>query len=361
MLTHGWRRFVWQHILQNTTQTFTFLPEWRGHIINGNINNTRTGKPAANIITYLSVPDNRIQLYGSASDSSGNIKFYTKDLRGANEIVVQTDDRYDTTYKFEITSPFADKYSSRGLPVFNPDNYLKNALIDNNVAVQVQNSFNAEKLKQFYLPEIDSNAFYGPPDNKYNLDDYTRFSTMEEVLREYVYEILVRRQKDNFHLIMADGSNKIFMDDPLTLFNGVPVFDPNKIMGYDPLKVKRIEIVKRKYFYGPLVLNGIANFITYHPDPSMLSGSHSLVLDYEGIQDQREFFSPIYETPDQLSSRLPDFRSVLYWSPNVITKENGKTEVSFYTSDRKGRYAVVIQGMTADGRFGEKTVAFEVK
>src|SRR5436190_9177837 len=100
MLTHGWRRFVWQHILQNTTQTFTFLPEWRGHIINGNINNTRTGKPAANIITYLSVPDNRIQLYGSASDSSGNIKFYTKDLRGANEIVVQTDDRYDTTYKF---------------------------------------------------------------------------------------------------------------------------------------------------------------------------------------------------------------------------------------------------------------------
>ena len=93
----------------------------------------------------------------------------------------------------------------------------------------------------------------------------------------------------------------------------------------------------------------------------MLSGSHSLVLDYEGIQDQREFFSPIYETPDQLSSRLPDFRSVLYWSPNVITKENGKTEVSFYTSDRKGRYAVVIQGMTADGRFGEKTVAFEVK
>ena len=361
MLTHGWRRFTWENILQPQNTVIDFLPEWKGHIITGKVINTKTGVPAAGINTFLSVPGTRIQLYGSASDNAGNIRFYTKDFYGPNEIVLQTDSRYDTTYKLEVRSPFSDKYSSKPLPVFElPDN-MKNFLTDHSVSVQVLNSFISEKLKHFYAPGIDSNAFFGPPDNQYNLDDYTRFSTMEEVLREYIYEVLVRRQKDNFRLIMADGANKIFMDDPLTLFNGVPVFDPNKIMRYDPLKVKKVEVVKRKYFYGPLVLNGIANFITYHPDPSMLSEPHSLIQDYEGLQYQREFFSPVYETQEQFSSRLPDFRNVLYWSPQIKTNAQGKAEIQFYTSDLKGKYIAILQGMNADGKFGEKSFSFEVK
>jgi hypothetical protein len=361
MLTHGWRRFTWQNVLHPAKATFDFIPEWKGHIITGKVTDIKTGLPAANITTYLSVPGNRIQLYASESDTAGNIRFYTKDFYGPNEIVLQTDSRTDTTYKLEITNPFSDKFSSTLLPSFDlPDN-MKDPLLNHSIGVQVQNSFTGEKLKQFYTPGVDSNAFFGPPDNQYNLDDYTRFSTMEEVLREYVYEVLVRRQKENFRLIMADGVNKIFMQDPFTLFNGVPVFDPNKIMRYDPLKVKKIEVVKRKYFYGPLILNGIANFITYHPDPPMLSDAHSIIMDYEGLQYQREFYSPVYETQEQISNRLPDFRNLLYWSPEVKTDANGKAEINFYTSDRKGKYIVVFQGINADGKVGAQFFSFEVK
>jgi hypothetical protein len=361
MLTHGWRRFTWQNVLQSKKTTFDFVPEWKGHIITGKVTDIKTGLPAANVTTYLSVPGNRIQLYASESDTAGNIHFYTKDFYGPNEIVLQTDSRTDTTYKLEITSPFSDKFSSKLLPPFDlPDN-MKDPLLNYSIGVQVQNSFSGERLKQFYTHGVDNSAFFGPPDNQYNLDDYTRFSTMEEVLREYVYEMLVRRQKENFRLIMADGVNKIFMDDPFTLFNGVPVFDPNKIMRYDPLKVKKVEVVKRKYFYGPLILNGIANFITYHPDPAMLSDAHSMIIDYEGLQYQREFYSPIYETQEQFTSRLPDFRNVLYWSPEVKTDASGKAEINFYTSDRKGKYIAVFQGINADGKVGEQFFLFEVK
>ena len=361
MLTHGWRRFTWQNVLHPTKAIFDFIPEWKGHIITGKVTDIKTGLPAANVTTYLSVPGNRIQLYTSESDTAGNIRFYTKDFYGPNEIVLQTDSRTDTTYKLEITSPFSDKFSSKLLPLFDlPDN-IKDLLLNLSISVQVQNSYTGEKLKQFYASGVDSSAFFGLPDSQYNLDDYTRFSTMEEVLREYVYEVLVRRQKENFRLIMADASNKIFMDNPFTLFNGVPVFDPNKIMRYDPLKVKKVEVVKRKYFYGPLILNGIANFITYHPDPIMLSDAHSMIMDYEGLQYQREFYSPVYETQEQFTSRLPDFRNVLYWSPEVKTDAGGKGEINFYTSDRKGKYIVVIQGINADGKVGEQSFSFEVK
>jgi uncharacterized protein YfaS (alpha-2-macroglobulin family) len=62
-----------------------------------------------------------------------------------------------------------------------------------------------------------------------------------------------------------------------------------------------------------------------------------------------------------MQSRLPDFRNVLYWSPEVITNENGKQTVEFYTSDLPGKYVVVVQGITANGIAESATTAIEVK
>ncbi len=357
MLTHGWRRFKWQQVLRHERQNYSFVPEYRGHIIYGKVTNIKTGLPVANKLVYLSVPGSRVQLYSSKSDSAGVISFYTKDFYGSNEIVLQTDEAKDTSNKIELFNPFSDKFSGSELPVLNLSPKFKNLLSDYNVNMQVQNAFIGEKLKQIYLPVIDSTAFFGNPDVQYSLDNYTRYSTMEEVLREYVYEVLVRRQKENFHFVMADVDNKIFLDDPFTLINGVPVRDPNKVIKYDPLKVKRIDIVKRKYFYGPLIMNGIINFITYQPDADL----NPAALEYEGLQYQREFYSPVYETQEHVSGRLPDFRNVLYWSPDVHTDAEGKKEVSFFTGDLKGKFVVVLQGMSGEGRFGEKEILFEVK
>ncbi|TMI79357.1 MAG: hypothetical protein E6H10_15470 [Bacteroidetes bacterium] len=361
MLTHGWRRFTWQNILNAPKPAYHFVPEYKGHIIYGSVTNNKTGLPASDVVAYVSVPGSRIQLYSARSDSLGNVRFYTQDFYGPNEIVLQTESTGDTTYKLQVLSPFSDKFSSENFPTLQLDEKVKNLLSDYNVGTQVQNNFSGEKLKHFFAPFIDTASFFGKPDVQYLLDNYTRFSTMEEVLREYVYEVLVRRQKDNFRLIVTDADNRIFLDDPLTLFNGVPVFDPNKIIRYDPLNVKKIEVVKRKYFYGPSIFNGIVNFVTYSPDPSMLSDLSPMIMEYEGLQYQREFYSPAYETPEQISSRLPDFRNVLYWSPNVQTDAQGKTEINFFTSDLKGRYVAILQGMDANGRVGERSIYFEVK
>jgi hypothetical protein len=361
MLTHGWRRFTWQNILNTQKPAYRFVPEYKGHIIYGVVTDGKTGLPKPDVMAYVSVPGARIQLYPARSDSLGNVRFYTHDLYGPNEIALQTQATGDTTYKLQVLSPFSDKFSSENFPSLQLEEKVKNLLSVYNVGTQVQNNFSGEKLKHFFAPFLDTASFFGKPDAQYLLDNYTRFSTMEEVLREYVYEVLVRRQKDNFRLIVTDADNRIFLDDPLTLFNGVPVFDPNKIIRYDPLNVKKIEVVKRRYFYGPSIFNGIVNFVTYSPDPSMLSDLSPMIMEYEGLQYQREFYSPVYETQEQISSRLPDFRNVLYWSPNVQTDTHGKTEINFFTSDLKGRYVAIIQGIDANGRVGEKSISFDVK
>ena len=58
---------------------------------------------------------------------------------------------------------------------------------------------------------------------------------------------------------------------------------------------------------------------------------------------------------------MPDFRSVLYWSPDVNTDAGGKALASFYTSDKPGQYIAVMQGITADGQTGSYSLRFEVK
>jgi hypothetical protein len=87
----------------------------------------------------------------------------------------------------------------------------------------------------------------------------------------------------------------------------------------------------------------------------------SVVIDYEGLNLQREFYSPVYETEQQMSSRLPDFRNVLFWKPNVITDSQGKSTLSFYTSDQQGKYIGIVQGITPNGNAGSRYFNFEVR
>jgi len=59
---------------------------------------------------------------------------------------------------------------------------------------------------------------------------------------------------------------------------------------------------------------------------------------------------------------LPDFRNVLYWNPNITLTNNNNGQVySFYTSDLPGRYAVVVQGISANGLCGSIINTFDVK
>ncbi len=103
------------------------------------------------------------------------------------------------------------------------------------------------------------------------------------------------------------------------------------------------------------------SYTTYKGDlESFQFDPNSLVLEYEGLQLQREFFSPLYESKKQMESRLPDFRNVLYWSPTVETDNYGRKQVSFYTGDIEGKYWVVVQGITASGLAGSGVMSFEV-
>jgi hypothetical protein len=102
------------------------------------------------------------------------------------------------------------------------------------------------------------------------------------------------------------------------LVDGIPVTDATKIIELDPLKVKRIEVVMHNYFIGSSEFQGIVNVKSYSGEMGVpLINPNALVVEYDGIQKQREFYSPSYASAAEQSSHLPDLRNVLYWAPQI--------------------------------------------
>src|SRR5437763_8659080 len=127
-------------------------------------------------------------------------------------------------------------------------------------------------------------GFYGDPDKEYDRDDYTRFHSLEEVIREYVVRVHVRKERSDY-LLEVDNIpyQDRFHEPPLVLLDGVPIFDVNKLMKIDPLMIKKIQVVGRKYYYGHLVNSGILSLSTYEGNLSGLDlDPGTLVVDYEG-------------------------------------------------------------------------------
>jgi hypothetical protein len=362
MLTHGWRRFEWKNILGKTNREKIFIPEYGSHFIRGKVIN-KEGQPMRGVVTYLSTPGKNIQLYGARSNSLGDVFYEMKDFNGAKRIIAQTNNKIDSTSRITIQNPFSQVFYNRDLPVFKLSPNLEQTLLSRSISMQVQDVFNEDKAERFANVNIDSAAFYGKADETYYLDDYTRFVVMEEVMREYVPGVMVRKRKDGFHFMVLDNLRRtVFQDDPLILVDGIPVFDVDKIMDFEPIKIKKLEVLTRKYYLGPLAFNGIVSYTTYAGDLAGLQlNPQSVSLDYEGLQRQRVFYSPHYSDQKQRESRIPDRRNLLYWAPKVTLSKEGKRQLEFYTSDLTGDYTIVIEGLTKDGMAGSTEQTFSVK
>jgi hypothetical protein len=363
MLTNGWRRFKWDHVLNELNPSFEFIPEIAGKIVTGKVIPSNKNLPVNGILAYLSMPSKRTQFRSSMSDQTGRLKFQFPDFYNDDQVIAQIEKNNAANYKIEIETPFVKSTQVNNISWQPYSNEEKFQITRYHRDLQVQNYFNQGYTNKFELPQVDTTAFYHKPDNTYLLDDYSRFATLEEVFREYMTPVKLSKSGANFDISVYDNVQKrYFNNQPLILLDGYPITDLNKFMGYDPLKIRKIEIVDRMYFLGNQTYYGILNCTTYNGKMETYElDPQAVLLDFKGLQSQREFSTPDYTTKDLASSRQPDFRHLLYWSGNINTNDKGKNELSFFTSDVPGKYVIVVQGMSKNGKVGYQETMFEVK
>ncbi|WP_303312459.1 hypothetical protein [Hymenobacter sp. BT730] len=365
MLTQGWSRFRWADVQAAKAPAFEFLPELSGHLIRGRVVNRTTGAPVPNVHAYLTSPNRQGRLFSAVSQADGSVVFEVKEFYGAKDLVIQPNQLMDSTSRIEILNPYSVSYPSAAAP-YAPlplTVRFKDAITQRYLQTQLQKSYFKGYNNHYTFPAVDTLLYTGKPDEHYNLDEFIRFPTMEDIMREYVPGVALRRRKDGFHFLVIDAPRKtVFAANPLVLLDGVPVFSINKIMTLDPLKVQKLDVFTRHYFVGQLMFDGLVSYTTYKGD---LAGfplnSNVLMQEYEGLQYQREFYAPSYEAAQDQASRLPDFRTLLYWNPNVMTSTTGNKPLEFFTSDQAGKYLVVVQGLAADGAAGSTSLTIEVK
>ena len=328
-----------------------YIAELRNPIITGSVRNKYTGEPGNSMMTYLSIPGKRLQFYSTRSNYDGKLLFELTDFYGSNEIVLQNDYTKDTIYTIDLDDPFSKEFIQLDIPALNVDESMKGWIERQSQNMQINNAYMKYKRKLPILTKIDTTAFYHEPDARYYLDDYTRFVVMEEVMREYVSGVNVRKNRNGFHFMVIDlDRNIVYEDNPLMLLDAVPVFDANEIMALDPLKVEKIETIKRRFHYGYLDCKGIVSYTTYDGDLNGYAiNENALVFNYDGLQPKRQYEFPAYKTAFDENSKIPDFRNNLYWNPEILISDQQTSYVEVYSSDYSSRYEITIQGIDAEG------------
>jgi hypothetical protein len=79
----------------------------------------------------------------------------------------------------------------------------------------------------------------------------------------------------------------------------------------------------------------------------------------KGFNLSRTFYKPSYEAKN-VSKIVSDLRTTIHWEPNIITDQVGKASFDFYTSDEKGPYTIILEGIDFNGKIGRKEININV-
>ena len=80
-----------------------------------------------------------------------------------------------------------------------------------------------------------------------------------------------------------------------------------------------------------------------------------------GFQKPVEFYAPRYDTLAAKNLSIPDYRTTIFWKPDVLVDDDGKASIEFYTADFPTTCSVVIEGISNDGRIIRQVETIEVK
>lgn len=338
------------------------VPEYEGEIIRGHI----TGFSEAMIpelvgkFAFISTPSRASDVYASVINEDGKVAFYTGNIYGNNEYICEIEGINPSLNCFiELESPFVNA------PVaptekLSLSSAIEDALLSRSVAMQIERQFTGDTLLDPLA--VRQPGLFGGDEALYILDDYTRFTTMEEVIIEFVQELRTRRRSDGSREIQVrlnDGTIWSFSSLPsLMMIDGVPVFDQEKILQYDPLLVQEIRIYPRTYYIGKRSFDGIANFVTYkHNLPGFQFGSNVRVVDYQGVSWPTAYTGASLVGKDD----YPDYRQTIYWHP-LLTLAPGQTLlIPCKMPDYSGRFKVSAEGLAADGTPVQAETSFSSK
>ena len=344
-------------IKKDTDSNFSFvtLPEVRGRNLKGKVERSEGGDIQKKMEIAYFIPGEPEKLRIFETDNAGNFQFQVSEKIDYDQAFMKiVSDSDDSDFNIKISSQEFSVPSASPEELVIPESQkelLKTKAIHN----QVQQSYKSVFADSLINNELEI-PFYGDRGSIFNLDEYTRFKTMQETFVEIVqYASFKRNGEDRYVEIYGLNSGTNFGAPALVLINGVPILDHNYLYNFDPAKVETIEVVRDKYFLGPKTFQGIVNLRTVSdiPMPEMY---RTKPIKLKPAEAKKLYFQPDYTTGSPEYSRVPDYRYQLLWIPELTTNK-----VEFFTSDVNGVFEIRIEGFQNNGQKVSLRKTFEVK
>lgn len=313
-----------------------FLPELFGHIIYAKV----TQSPVDTLRTYfLSVHGEKSALFTDRADASGDLFFDMGGFKYWDYILIQ-DALGESMEGVEIQSP-APKTS------FKSGFKIPELRISKEQEAFLRSLKRASAISPYYKQIYQQEKFPVVTgfvaDQVYLLDDYVRFETFETTIREFVLNVMIRRNdlKKEFRVLNVP-EDYLFDQNPLIMIDALPVFDSDALAGYNPKLFSKVEVLNRTFFLNDQQYDGVLSISSYENDFGLFPiPNEVLYLDYPGEYPLVELENPIYSTPIE-GDRIPDLRTTLYWYSKSAENDLISKEVEFSTSEMTGDFELKV-------------------
>ncbi|MGO4772527.1 hypothetical protein ACEN2I_12750 [Flavobacterium sp. W22_SRS_FK3] len=340
------------------TSFFTYIPELRSELITGIIV-SKNDLPVNEKSLSLSLPGKEFVLKIVKTNAQGKFAFLLDKFPNFSNAIVQVLDDKSNDYTI-IFDPFP-KFDTSGLQFtsklnLTPD--LKKDIEERSTASQIQNAYYQIK-KDSLATEAVINPFFNTIEKTYVLDDYTRFPTLKESIVEVIIELYYRKENGKFKLrVRNDHKDLEIYGPPLVLVDGLLIQDPSDLFDYNMGNVDKVSLINEPYVYGPNLYGGMISFETKNSDfATTYAKKYLKTIEIQRPNSKKVYYNPDYSAGNNLK-RIPDYRYQLLWEPNLILDKKEDT-LSFYTSDIKGDFEVILEGFTENGQpvYVSKTIS----
>jgi hypothetical protein len=202
----------------------------------------------------------------------------------------------------------------------------------------------------------DSTVFYSGSFTHIKLKDYTKLDSLREYFYELVPSVKFSRKDGALEVSIYDAqTHTTLKDKPAIFLDGVLYPDFSDISKIPLDDIDYFNVIAKEYYYLDLTFGGIIDIHTKKSDFNSVPLSSDMSRILYPLANEKEwiFNPPVYK---ENNTRIPDFRYLLYWNPNLQTSD----PVQFFTGDVKGTFVIKIMGITEEGKIVESENEIEV-
>ncbi len=340
-----------------------YLPELRGELFSGKIVPKDSNFPVQEEVIALSIPGESFILKLARTNEAGEFYFNLNLDYTGNEGLVQVLGDNRDKYEIQMRELPALDYKKLKFNKLKVTSQMEPLILKRSIYNQVENAFIEAKPDSVEQSQ-QTTPLYRSFNIFYDLDDYTRFSTLRETTSEVLEHVWVKKNRKGeevFEIRSEDDKSEIELF-PLVLLDGVLVQQHSDIIDFDAKKIKKVNISREEYVVNSIPFRGNMSIESKEADSyKNIRKDYLKTINLHASLPRKRYFNQKYSNNNrELSKQVPDFRQQLLWLPQ-LTLGGSKTEIDFYTSDVAGRYEISLQGYTAAGTPISLTETFEVK